>query len=42
MRDFQLEAMLPWSAVNSSDAHRRNAERVADLMLRLYGVGTGA
>ena len=42
MRDFQLEAMLPWSVVNSSQAHRRNAERVADLMLRLYGTGTGA
>lgn len=42
MRDFQLEAMLPWSVVNSSEAHRRNAERVADLMLRLYGTGTGA
>lgn len=36
MRDFQIEAMLPWSAVNTSEAHRRNAERVADLMLRLY------
>ncbi len=42
MRDFQLEAMLPWSVVNSSDAHQRNAERVADLMLRLYGAGTGS
>lgn len=37
MRDFQLEAMMPSSAVNSPEAHRRNAERVADLMLRLYG-----
>ena len=36
MRDFQLEAMLPWSAVNTLDAYRHNAERVADLMLRLY------
>ena len=37
MRDFQLEAMLPWSVVNTLEAYRRNAERVADLMLRLYG-----
>ena len=37
MRDFQIEAMLPWSAVNTLDAYRRNAEQVADLMLRLYG-----
>ena len=42
MRDFQLEAMLPWSVVNSSDTHQRNAERVADLMLRLYGAGAGS
>ena len=39
VRDFQLEAMLPWSVVNTPDAHQRNAERVADLMLRLYGGG---
>ncbi len=38
MRDFTLEAMLPWSEVNTPDAHRQNAERVADIILRLYGV----
>ena len=37
MRDFMLEAMLPWSKVNTPEAHRGNAERVADLVLRLYG-----
>ncbi len=42
MRDFQLEAMLPGSVVNTPDAHQRNAERVADLMLRLYGGGAGS
>jgi AcrR family transcriptional regulator len=36
MRDFQLEAMLPWSAAGTPDAYRHNAEQVADLMLRLY------
>ncbi len=39
MRDFQLEAMLPWSAINTPDAYRHNAERVADLMLRSYRTG---
>lgn len=37
MRDFQLEAMLPWSAVNTPEAHQHNAERAADLMQQLYG-----
>nr|WP_321984638.1 TetR/AcrR family transcriptional regulator [uncultured Lichenicoccus sp.] len=37
MRDFMLEAMLPWSEVNTTSAHRQNAERVADTILRLYG-----
>lgn len=36
MRDFQLEAMLPWSAAGTPDAYRHNAEQVADVMLRLY------
>ena len=39
VRDFQIEAMLPWSAIDTPDARGRNAERVADVMLRLYGVG---
>ena len=42
MRDFQLEATLPWSVVNTPEAHQLNAERVADLMLRLYGAGAGS
>lgn len=42
MRDFQLEAMLPWSVVNTLEAYRQNAEHVADLMLRLYGGPAGA
>ena len=36
-RDFRIEAMLPWSAADNPEARRRNAEQVADLMLRLYG-----
>ena len=35
-RDFPLEAMLPWSAIDTPDARARNAERAADVMLRLY------
>lgn len=42
LRDFQLEAMLPWSASSTPEAQRRNAEHVADLMLRLYGSGPPA
>ncbi len=42
MRDFMLEAMLPWSEVNTPDAHRQNAERVADIILRLYSSPGGA
>jgi TetR/AcrR family transcriptional regulator, mexJK operon transcriptional repressor len=37
LRDTQLQAMLPWSTVNTTEAHGRNADRVADLILRLYG-----
>ncbi len=37
LRDLQLEAMLPWSAGSAPEAQRRNAEQVADTMLRLYG-----
>ncbi len=42
VRDFLHEAMLPWSAINTPEAHHRNAEHVADLMLRLYGSKAGA
>ncbi|WP_428394731.1 TetR/AcrR family transcriptional regulator [Lichenicoccus sp.] len=37
MRNLQLEAMLPWSDATTADGCRQDAERVADLMLRLYG-----
>ena len=37
MRNLQLEAMLPWSDATNPDSHRQDVERVADLMLRLYG-----
>jgi TetR/AcrR family transcriptional regulator, mexJK operon transcriptional repressor len=37
LRDYQLQAMLPWSTVNTTEAHQRNASQVADLILRLYG-----
>ncbi len=36
VRNFQLDAMLPWSTIHGSDAYRQNAEHVADVMLRLY------
>ena len=39
LRNLQLEAMLPWSDATTPDGSRRNAEQVADLMLRLYGQG---
>ncbi len=41
LRDFQLEAMLPWSAAATPEAYRDHVERVADLMLRLYGTPAG-
>ena len=41
LRDFQLEAMLPWSAAATPEAYRDHVERVADLMLRLYGAPAG-
>ena len=37
VRNFQHEAMLPWSAISTPEAHQGNAAHVADLMLRLYG-----
>ena len=41
LRDFQLEAMLPWSAAATPEAHRDHVQRVADVMFRLYGGPAG-
>ncbi len=41
LRDFQLEALLPWSAAATPEGYRDHVERVADLMLRLYGTPGG-
>ncbi len=41
LRDFQLQAMLPWPAKATAETYRDHVERVADLMLRLYGTPAG-
>ncbi len=42
LRDFQLQAMLPWSVAATPEAYRDHVEQVADLMLRLYDAPAGS